>query len=139
MNIDVVLKNGAFMPEKAHNADAGFDIKTPYTVVIQPHDSIVVDTGVCMLIPEGYVGMLKSKSGLNVKHGITGEGVVDAHYKGSIVAKLYNHSDEPHIFNTGDKLIQIVLLPIPDVTLNLVKSFSVETERGENGFGSTGV
>ncbi len=92
-----------------------------------------------MLIPDGYVGFLKSKSGLNVKQGIRGEGVIDAGYTGSIVVKLYNDSDNWHTFEKGNKLIQLVVLPIPEVELELTdKEFIKDTERGSNGFGSSG-
>lgn len=97
----------------------------------------VIDTGVHFEIPEGYVGMIKSKSGLNVKDGITVEGVVDAGYTGSVVCKLYNHSYTDKIFSKGDKIAQIVFMPIPKVELNFVKSIT-GGERGDNGFGSSG-
>ena len=82
--------------------------------------------------------MLKSKSGLNVKHGILSEGVIDAGYTGSIVAKLYNHGDSLVVFSAGDKITQLVIMPvyIPD-ELEVVEEFE-STERGSNGFGSTG-
>ena len=73
----VVLDHGAFMPEYAHREDAGADLKSPVCVTIWPGDSAVIDTGVHVQIPAGCVGMLKSKSGLNVKHHITSEGVID--------------------------------------------------------------
>ena len=137
MVVDVVLDEGAFMPEKAHDADAGFDIRCKNDGYIAPHGSVTFDTGVHMAIPKGYVGMLKSKSGLNVKFGLRGEGVVDAAYTGSIVVKLYNDTDHLHAFDRGDKIIQIVILPIPEVTLHQVDHLK-DTERGTNGFGSTG-
>jgi dUTP pyrophosphatase len=103
-----------------------------------PGGSAKIDTGVHIDIAPGLVGMLKSKSGLNVKFGITSEGVIDAGYTGSIVAKLYNHGESPVVFSAGDKITQLVLLPvyIPD-ELVVVDSFE-QTERGDNGFGSTG-
>lgn len=137
MKVNVMLENGAFMPEKAYEADAGFDIRTPRDVLINGVASVTIDTGVHIEIPKGYVGFLKSKSGLNVKHNLTGEGVIDSGFTGSIVVKLYNNGYELHRFNKGDKIIQLVILPIPDVELTLVDSLS-ETERGNNGFGSTG-
>ena len=135
--IDIQLDEGAYMPECAHKADAGCDIRTPINCTIKPHDSIIVDTGVHMAIPVGFVGFLKSKSGLNVKNNITGEGVIDANYTGSIIVKLYNNGDEPHEFWRGDKLIQIVLLPIYKPNFRQVEKLE-DTERGANGFGSTG-
>ena len=88
-------------------------------------------------IPKGYVGFLKSKSGLNIKDGITGEGVIDAGYTGSIKVKLYNNSFYLKKFKKGDKIIQLVILPIFTPELQKVDKFA-ETERGDNGFGSTG-
>ena len=136
MKFRVMLDENAKMPTKAHDTDAGFDLYTPQRFIIRSGSSAIIDTGVHIEIPKGYVGFLKSKSGLNVKHGITGEGVIDAGYTGSIVAKLYNDG-EPIVFEEGQKIIQIVFLPIPEVELELTDSFE-QTERGDNGFGSSG-
>lgn len=132
-----MLDVGAKMPTKAHDADAGFDIYTPFEICVPPHGSTKVYTGVHMEIPEGYVGFLKSKSGLNVNYGIRCEGVVDAGFNGAIIAKLFNDSDEAKLFDRGEKITQIVILPIPYVTLTLVDEFKA-TDRGDNGFGSSG-
>lgn len=137
MKVKVILNKGAKMPTKAHEADAGFDLYTPERKVIRRNDSATIDTGVHIEIPRGYVGFLKSKSGLNVKCGITGEGVIDSGYTGSIVAKLYNNGDDLVILEAGQKIIQIVFLPIPEIELVQVDAFK-NTERGDNGFGSTG-
>ena len=135
--INIMLDEGAFMPERAHEWDAGLDIFSPVKTCIWRHDSKVIDTGVHVEIPSGYVGMLKSKSGLNVKHDLTGEGVIDSGYTGSIVCKLYNHGIENYHIEKGDKIIQLVILPIETPKPVLVDSFS-KSERGSNGFGSTG-
>ena len=137
MKINVILDNDSKMPTKAHNTDAGFDLYAPCSVSIKPHNSAFVDTGVHFEIPEGYVGMVKSKSGLNRNCGINVEGVIDAGYTGSVGLKLYNHSDSPVYIEEGNKITQIVFLPIPDVQLVEVDSFE-QTERGDGGFGSTG-
>lgn len=137
MKINIMLDEGAFMPVKAHDADAGFDIKTPINITLLAEHYISVDTGVHIEIPYGYVGFLKAKSGLNVKYNIVGEGVIDSGYTGSIVVKLYNNGRYQHDFKRGDKIIQLVILPIPYVELELTDSFE-ETDRGNNGFGSTG-
>ena len=81
--------------------------------------------------------MLKSKSGLNVKHGIVSEGVIDVGYTGSIKVKLYNHSGYDYTVEAGDKISQLVILPYLSPDLELVDELE-ETERGSNGFGSTG-
>ena len=142
MKIKYRLDKGAFTPEKAYEGDAGFDLRCPTLDdtnwgVIPANGSAKVDLGVHFEIPKNYVGFLKSKSGLNVNFGITGEGVIDSGYTGSVVAKLYNNSDKDYFFKGGDKLIQIVFLPIPEIELELTDKFE-ETSRGNNGFGSSG-
>jgi dUTP pyrophosphatase len=137
MQFKVMLDENTKMPTKAHNTDAGFDLYSPKALIVRGGDSAIIDTGVHIEIPKGYVGFLKSKSGLNVKQGITGEGVIDSGYTGSIVAKLYNNGSEPVYLAEGQKIIQIVFLPIPEVELVLTDSFEA-TERGDGGFGSTG-
>lgn len=137
VKIKVMLDEGIKMPTKAHDTDAGYDIYAPDAFGVAPKKSWTIDTGVHMLIPEGYVGFLKSKSGLNVKHGLSGEGVIDANFTGSIQAKLYNESNSPYIFAKGDKVIQIVILPVPETELVQVDELP-ETERGDRGFGSSG-
>lgn len=136
--MDYYLDEGAFAPEYAHQTDAGMDLRTPKTVRVPAHSSAIIDTGVHIQIPNNFVGFLKSKSGLNVKHGILSEGVIDCGYTGSIVVKLYNHSDTDYVFQKGDKITQLVILPCATgALLEQVESFD-ETERGDNGFGSTG-
>lgn len=133
----VMLDPGATMPTRAHSTDAGLDIYSREDVVIKPGESFKFDTGIHMEIPAGYVGMLKSKSGLNVKHGITSEGVIDSGYTGSIVVKLYNLGKFPVYIQKGMKISQLVIMPI--ITPDLEKVDSLEdTERGNGGFGSTG-
>ena len=133
----VTLDPGAIMPTRAHPTDAGLDLYALRPVVIPARGHATVDTGVHVAIPEGYVGMLKSKSGLNVKKNILGEGVIDAGYTGPIVVKLYNQGDEDVTVEAGQKLIQLVILPILTPELELVDSLE-QTERGDGGFGSTG-
>lgn len=147
---------GAKMPTRAHPYDAGLDLYAPADCTVPATQSVVclnpfehsrrvetavgsatIDTGVHIEIPEGYVGFIKSKSGLNVKHGLTAEGVIDAHYTGSIAVKLYNHTSEPYSFKAGEKIAQLVILPCLLPEPELVDSLE-ETDRGDNGFGSTG-
>lgn len=153
--IKVKLDHGAYAPERAHSVDAGLDLRSPKDVYVPKSQSeediedffncdkvligsATIDTGVHVEIPEGYVGMLKSKSGLNVNHGILSEGVIDCGYTGSIVVKLYNLSDKGYMVKAGDKISQLVILPIITPDIELVE-YLEETERGDGGFGSTGV
>ena len=133
----VVLDDGAFMPTRAHDTDAGLDLYSPVDIMIPGRGDAIIDTGVHIEIPELYAGFLMSKSGLNVKHGITSEGVIDAGYTGSVVAKLYNSSYLDYKVNRGDKITQLIVIPVCLPELELVDRLG-DTERGANGFGSTG-
>ena len=135
--LPVVLDELAYMPVRAHEPDAGADLFSPVAVTVYPGESVVIDTGVHMAIPYGYAGFIKSKSGLNVKHGILSEGVVDAGYTGSIRVKLYNHGHEAFTVEKGHKISQIVILPVLLCGFGEVESLD-QTERGDGGFGSTG-
>lgn len=139
----VMLDKGAVMPLKAHYDDAGFDIYARESQVVPAKESAIFDTGVHFEIPKGFVGFLKSKSGLNVKHGITSEGVIDSGYSGSIVVKLYNNSSYDYQVEKGDKISQLVIIPIAHgFDLELVETveelYGGITERNAGGFGSTG-
>ena len=133
----IVIDPGAYLPERAHDLDAGYDLRSPIRAYVAPYSSAIIDTGVHIEIPEGYVGMLKSKSGLNVKHDITSEGVIDSGYTGSICVKLYNHGQNAYEVNKGDKISQLVIMPIFTPALEVVSRLD-STERGDGGFGSTG-
>lgn len=133
----VIVDPGCFLPERAYSSDAGYDLLSPVKRIVRVGEAVTIDTGVHVQIPNGYVGMIKSKSGLNVKHGLTSEGVIDSGYTGSIRVKLYNHGSWSYMIEIGDKIRQLVILPIITPELELVTEFE-PTDRGENGFGSTG-
>lgn len=134
--IKVMLDEWGILPTRAHNADAGLDLYTPYDITIWPHSSEVINTGVHVAIPKGYAGMLISKSGLNVNCNLTSTGLIDAEYTGSITVKLYNHGDKRQKIDKGRKISQLVIFPVETPVIELVEEFE-ETERGANGFGST--
>lgn len=133
----IKLDEGARMPTRAHDTDAGMDLYARETQIVPAKESTVFDTGVHIELTPGTVGMLKSKSGLNVKHGITSEGVIDVGYTGSIKVKLYNHSGYDYKVEAGDKITQLVIMPIIIPELELVDELE-DTDRGNNGFGSSG-
>lgn len=135
--MNIILDEDAIMPSKAHEADAGFDLYSREEKTISARSSALFDTGVHIQLPKCTVGFLKSKSGLNVKHGVVSEGVIDSGYTGSIVAKLYNNSDNDYVVKKGDKITQLVILPIISLDLNIVSKLE-ESSRGNNGFGSSG-
>ena len=133
----IKLDKGAYMPTRAHATDAGLDLYSPVAVIIPPRSAVTIDTGVHVELESGTVGMVKSRSGLNVNCGILSEGVIDVGYTGSIHVKLYNHSDEAYEVKKGDKISQLVILPIKILPLEVVDSLE-DTDRGSNGFGSSG-
>ena len=138
LTINVVLDDGAYMPTKAHDSDAGWDLRTPVDVVVPGGSSATIDTGVHVAVPDGYCGLVVSKSGLNVKFDMTSTGLLDAGYTGSLKIKLYNHrKGNDYAFKAGDKITQLVILPIPAVQMVQVSELD-QTERGDQGFGSSG-
>ena len=135
----VMLEPGARLPERAYPSDAGMDIFSREEKVIMPGESAVFDTGVHVELPEGTFMKLESKSGLNVKYGIVSHGgVIDQNYRGSIAVKLYNHGDKPYMIRKGQKIIQGIIQPFIAPEIEQVDSLS-ETDRGNNGFGSSGL
>jgi dUTP pyrophosphatase len=137
MKMKIVLDKDAKMPTRAHETDAGMDLYSRDDCIIPAKESAIFDTGVHIELPPDTVGFIKSKSGLNVKHGLQSEGVIDEGYTGSIVVKLYNHSGYDYKVSKGDKISQLVILPIVKPELELVDSLE-DTDRGNNGFGSSG-
>lgn len=133
----VMLDKGAYVPTRAYDWDGGLDLYSPIFQVVPARGSAVFDTGVHVAVPIGCVGLLKSKSGLNINHNLSGEGVIDAGYTGSIRVKLYNQGDTDYEVKKGEKLIQLLIVPVRLETVELVDRLD-DTERGENGFGSTG-
>ncbi|MEE1209549.1 MAG: dUTP diphosphatase [Parafannyhessea umbonata] len=137
MQMKVKLDRGAYLPERAHATDAGLDLRTPCDVHVPPHGYAIIDTGVHIELPKGHFAQVTSKSGLNVRKNITTTGTIDEGYTGSIVVKLYNHGPKDVRFERGDKIAQMVILPYVSPSLVVTDELG-ETERGDNGFGSTG-
>lgn len=136
-DLRVRLDEGAYLPQRAHPTDAGLDLRTPVDAYIRAGGSTVIDTGVHIQLPPGTVGMLKSKSGLNVKDGIVSEGVIDEGYTGAIKVKLYNHGTEAKQLSRGDKVTQLVVMPVLYPRVEQTEEIQ-GGDRGNNGFGSTG-
>lgn len=156
-NLKVFLDDGAYMPVRAHEADAGMDLLAPKMVPgvdgvmrplafsVTPKQPAIINTGVHISIPKGYVGLIKAKSGLNVKKGVQATGVIDAGYSGPIVVKLYTLEPEADIqIRPGMKICQLLIVPIETPGLDLVSLEELEEDaakvsaRKEGGFGSTG-
>lgn len=127
------------MPTRAHSTDAGLDLYAKEEQVILEGGSAVFDTGVHVELPPGTFGQLLSKSGLNVLYNIVScGGTIDEGYTGSIRVKLYNLGKKPYLIRKGQKICQLVIMPCLKPELELVDELE-ETDRGNNGFGSTGM
>ena len=134
----IMLDDGAIMPTRAHETDAGLDLYARETKGVMPGQSVTFNTGVHIEFPHGYYGKIESKSGLNVKHGIVScGGTIDEGFTGSITVKLYNLSDHEYIFRKGEKVAQLVIMPYLAPEIELVDEMD-DTPRGASGFGSTG-
>ena len=132
----VKLDPGAYLPERAHVLDAGYDLRSREDAVVPAFGYASFDTGVHVEIPRNHVGLVTSKSGLMLK-GLTSRGTIDSGYTGSIRVVLVNHSSENYTVFAGDKISQLIILPIETPDLEIV-DYLKETERGSSGFGSTG-
>lgn len=133
----ISLDEGAKMPTRGHTWDAGLDLYAMEDGYIRCNQSRTFNTGTHIQIPEGCVGLIKSRSGLMVNHGITTDGTIDAHYTGPIKVCLFNHGGSKYEVKAGDKIAQLVILPCLLPELELVDRLE-ETDRGDGGFGSTG-
>ena len=149
----IQLDEGAYMPTRAHEFDAGLDLYAPKTASIPGSKYSpsaynygygkvyvghrTIDTGVHVQIPEGFVGFIKSKSGLMANYGLLTDGTIDSGYTGSIRVTVFNTTAKDYIIQAGEKIAQLVIQPCVLPPLELVDELE-ETERGAGGFGSTG-
>ena len=137
-----MVKKGAKVPVYKTSGAAGADvcacIETP--VILKPFERTAVPTGLFFEIPEGYEIQVRPRSGLALKNGIAlvnAPGTIDSDYRGELCVILINLGTEDFTIHNGDRIAQIVLSPVLKASFIEVSSISV-TERGENGFGSTG-
>ncbi len=129
----------AIVPSYAHPGDAGLDVFSNEDCIIKAGDRYLVSTGFSMELPEGYVAFIKDKSGIASKFGITHlAGVIEYTYRGEYKIALLNTSKEDYIIKKGDKIAQLVILPVATAEIQETDELS-ETSRGAGGFGSTGL
>jgi dUTP pyrophosphatase len=127
------------IPCYANNHDAGMDFYAHETGIIKPNERKLISTGISMAIPPGFVGLIWDKSGIASKHGLkTMAGVIDSGYRGEIKILLHNLSNQDYLINKGEKIAQMLIQPIVQKKIELVEELN-ETDRGEGGFGSTGL
>ncbi|MFD2673800.1 dUTP diphosphatase [Gulosibacter bifidus] len=129
------------MPHRANPLDAGADLCSAETLTLQPGERALVGTGTAIALPAGTVGIVAPRSGLAAKHGITivnAPGIIDAGYRGELKVSLLNtDATEVYTINAGDRIAQLLVLPIPTVEFVPVAALP-EGERGTAGFGSSG-
>lgn len=140
MSLKVKLLNEkASLPTRATSGSAGYDLKSSEEVIIKAHERGIVKTGISIEFPSGHYVRLAPRSGLTVKNGIdVGAGVIDEDYKGEICVILFNHSNTDFVIKHGDRIAQMILEKISILEIEEVSSIQ-DTERGTNGFGSSGV
>lgn len=137
--------DGLSLPEYQTPGSAGLDlpaaIPADQPIVLQPGEWQLIPVGLAIALPEGYEAQVRPRSGLAAKFGISctnTPGTIDADYRGELRVNLINHGKEPFTVNRGDRIAQMVIAPVTQAVLQPVVDLD-ETERGEGGFGSTGV
>ncbi len=129
----------ATLPQYAHDTDAGMDLCSVEQLTVHPQERVLVSTGIALAIPTGYVGLVWDKSGIATKTGLTTlAGVIDSGYRGELKIALLNTSTENYTIVPGQKIAQLLIQPIMHPVLREVDSLPA-TERGDGGFGSTGL
>lgn len=139
--LNVKIEGGVEPPRYAHDGDAGLDLRISREVTLEPGGRTLVGTGISVEIPPGCVGLVFPRSGLAAKRGITlsnAVGVIDSGYRGEIRATLMNVSDEKVTLEAGTRVMQMVVMPYVPCEVVVADELG-DTERGADGFGSTGV
>lgn len=136
----IVLLDKKCEPFKAHPQDAGFDLKARIseTIYMHPNMRVTIPTGICIAVPKGYVGDIRPRSGIVKDRGLVAQyGTVDSGYTGEVKVTIINLSTKHQTIEPYERIAQLVVLPIATFELEYVDKLD-ETERGNNGFGSTG-
>jgi dUTP pyrophosphatase len=133
------IHKDATIPQRKNEGDAGLDLSTTEAFTLEPGERRLVPTGLCFGIPDGYYGQIKPRSGLASKGVTVDGGVIDRGYTGEVKVILCNHDKEKEFkFNVGDRIAQVLFLPVLIAPLVEVDNLE-ETDRGDRGFGSTGM
>jgi len=144
LNINVkILREGAIVPTYGSAGAAAADLYAclDAPVTLAPNETQLIGTGFTAAIPSGYVGLVFARSGLATKRGLAPAnkvGVVDSDYRGEYLVPLRNHSDEPQTITHGERIAQMAIIPVSQALFTVVDNLDA-TERGDGGFGSTGL
>lgn len=136
------LREDAIIPSRGSDKAAGYDLSACMDrgVIIEPHETVKIGTGLAITPPEGTFGAIFARSGLATKSGLAPAnkvGVCDEDYTGEYIVALHNHTDYPVAVNPGDRIAQLVFIPYIIEEIEIVEELN-ETVRGAGGFGSTG-
>lgn len=136
------LISDAQIPQTAYQGDAGVDLRSAERIVLKPHERAMVPTGLAIALPSGYAGFVLPRSGLAAKHGISivnAPGLIDSNYRGELKVILVNTDpNEAFTIEVGDRIAQLIVMPVPMIEFEQVETLP-ESERGESGFGSSGI
>lgn len=136
----IPLREGAHIPQKAHEDDAGFDLYASEDFMLKAHGFGCVPTALSIELPDGYEAQVRPRSGLAAKYGVTvlnAPGTIDAGYRGEVKVILINHSEQDFEITAGMRIAQLVVSPV--LPARFVEAISLSgSDRGEGGFGSSG-
>lgn len=141
MKLKVAVKEGMPIPEHAKKGDAGLDLRSTVTTEVHPKQVVMVGSGLRVEIPRGYFGLIAPRSSIAALHNVTlanTPGVIDSGYRGEIMLPLYNSGNETYVVKKGDRIAQLIIIPCMECECVDSDDLS-KTERGSDGFGSTGV
>lgn len=145
MELKFKVLDGGTLPTRAHREDAGFDLYSPNDITLRENEYRTIDLKVCVEIPKGYVGFIMGRSSLNIAGVLCFNGVIDSGYTGEIAVTLMNFSTRNCVgynkvyVNKGARIAQLVVCKIADIDDAVTVDKLDDTERGDGGFGSTGV
>jgi dUTP pyrophosphatase len=133
-----LLHADAIVPTRSTKGSAGLDLYSVETVVLMPNTPVKIRTGIAMQLPPGHVGLILDRSGLGSKGVRTLAGVLDQDYEGEVMVCLALIGHTSITLNAGDRIAQLVVLPIPDLLVQETWDASRQSDRGAGGFGSSG-
>lgn len=137
--IKIKANNASFIPTKHYNADACFDCKARTYGILNPKARLTIPLGFRIAIPDGYEGVIRGRSGLSSIGIDVSIGTIDSGYLGEVCATVTNNSDYPFIIQVGDRICQLAIREVPSIIFEQVDNLEMESDRKENGFGSSGI
>lgn len=143
MKIKIINKSKHELPKYATTGSAGMDLRANinHPIILAPGERVLIPTGLHIALPVGYEAQIRPRSGLAIKYGITclnTPGTIDSDYRGEIGVELINHGNEPFVINDGERIAQMVIAQYEQAEWVMVEELD-ETERGDGGYGHTGV